>query len=296
MHHFTAIALLSAVTAALAFPSKPLVRESVSQRFSCGSNPSSEKRLQAEENFRKIKSDERRTKAKEGPIPVYWNVIYEDLTYEGGLLEPTMINDQIDVLNADYAAAGFSFELQNITYIENALWFQNMTDETPMEVEMKSTYRHGGANALNIYTVSFSNSSLLGYAAFPADYTSDPIHDGIVLNWSTLPGGSSADYSMGKTLTHETGHWTGLYHTFQGGCEEEDGGDLVSDTPVQANATEGCPVKRDSCTEQIGLDPIHNYMDYSSDVCLTEFSKGQIKRAQEQMEAYRGVAASQQYY
>jgi len=84
--------------------------------------------------------------------------------------------------------------------------------------------------------------------------------DGLNILYTTAPGGSLRNYNLGGTVTHEVGHWLGLFHVFQGGCTGS--GDMIADTPPQSTLTDGCPVGQDSCSGG-GVDSIHNYMDYS---------------------------------
>jgi hypothetical protein len=134
----------------------------------------------------------------------------------------------------------------------------------------------GDANDLNIWTTD--GPSYLGFARFPSEYKRSPQLDGIVLDYKSFLGGPfGQQFSLGKTATHETGHWLGLLHTFQGGCNDK--GDYVSDTPAERFPASGCPEGLDTCPAP-GDDPIHNYMDYSHDSCYDQFTQGQAERMQ----------------
>lgn len=215
-------------------------------------------------------------------VPVYVHVM---LSASGaGDVTQTQINDQVTELNQDYAGGessvaantGFTFTLAGVDRYSNNSWHKDRQSTT-----YRKKTRLGGANALNIWLVDFS---YLGIATFPWDYAKNPGIDGIRVQYSSLPGGSIANYDEGKTATHEAGHWFGLYHTFQGGCTTTN--DEVADTPAQSSSTTGCPAGRDSCSLP-GLDPIHNYMDYSYDSCYDQFTPGQSSRMSLMWAAYR---------
>ncbi|EAU93595.1 metalloprotease [Coprinopsis cinerea okayama7 len=200
------------------------------------------------------------------------------------------IEDQIAVLNEGFADTGLTFTLVNTTRTLNLHWFANANARNSVDAEMKRALRVGGPETLNIFTVGFTsedNAGTIGYGTYPTGYANNPSVDGIVLLFSSLPGGTAAPYDEGKTAIHEVGHWVGLYHTFQNACRPI--GDFVDDTPSEAWEATGCPIGRDSCPEDPGLDPIHNYMDYTDDACVTHFTPGQVERLRMQLATYRGI-------
>jgi len=222
-------------------------------------------------------------------IPVYWHVIRSGTTVAGGNIPDSQITSSMQVLNSAFAGSGLTYSLVSTTRTTNANWFNGAGPSNSYQTAMKNQLRVGAANALNIYSVGFKSGSgagLLGYATFPSSYTSAPKDDGVVILFSSVPGGSTANYNLGQTLTHEVGHWVGLYHTFQGGCSAT--GDSVADTPPEASPANGCPVGRDTCSGG-GVDPIHNFMDYSYDSCMDHFSAGQITRLRSQCSTYRSI-------
>jgi hypothetical protein len=172
-----------------------------------------------------------------------------------------MLSDQLAVLNSDFAPHGFSFTLLGTDKTVSTAWADDGN-----EIAMKQSLRKGTYSNLNIYFQRTLTRNSLGYAYLPTSVSTGStqyIRDGVSVNAQTVPGGSLTSYNLGRTTTHEVGHWLGLYHTFEGGCTGN--GDYIADTPAQNGYSTGCPIGRDSCPGQPGLDPIHNYMDYSDE-------------------------------
>jgi hypothetical protein len=217
-----------------------------------------------------------------GTINVYWHVIRRGTGISNGDIPDSQITASINVLNAAYGPWGWSFNLVATTRTTNTTWYTASND-----TQMKNALRQGSADDLNVYSKA-PGGGILGYATFPSSYASNPKADGVVILYSSVPGGTAAPYNQGDTLTHEAGHWMGLYHTFQGGCNNT-GGDFVSDTPAEKSPAYGCPVGRDSCKggRYPGLDPVTNFMDYTDDACMNTFTAGQDVRMDGMFTTYR---------
>ncbi len=253
----------------------------------CGTDHNPERIAAAEEDFlmrrgEMEKNGDNTENVTGGVINVYFHVINQGTSVSNGNITDQMITDQMNVLNNAFAGWGWSFNRIVTTRTTNANWYNGCYGS--YETAMKTALRQGSADDLNIYSCNPSNG-ILGYATFPSSYTSSPIKDGVVILHSSVPGGSAAPYNLGDTATHEVGHWMGLYHTFQGGCNGN--GDYVSDTAAEKSPAYGCPNGRDSCRTKAGLDPITNFMDYTDDSCMFQFTGGQDARMDSQFTTYR---------
>jgi len=225
-------------------------------------------------------------------VGVYVHVITN--TSGAGNISDTVIANQIKVLNDSYSGltggfnTKFRFALISTDRTANNTYF-SAGYGTTAETSMKNALRQGTAKDLNIYFNQPSTGEL-GWATFPSSYASKPKMDGVVCDGRTVPGGSFSPYNEGDTATHEVGHWVGLYHTFQGGCNGS--GDYVADTPASKAPNFGCPAGIDSCRtgkNAAGVDPIENFMDYTDDYCMYKFTSGQNDRAASLSGTYRGL-------
>lgn len=234
-------------------------------------------------------------------IPVVFHVIQN--TSGEGFLSAATIRDQIDVLNEDFQAlpgtpgapgntARMRFHLakndpagnptSGITYTANNTWYQD-----------NGSYWNTLAWDTNRYMNVYTNLAS-GYFGYVPDWPQGGIVgqklDRIVVWWEAVGKDPTAGWplNMGRTLTHETGHYFGLDHPFTGGCPPaascHTNGDLICDTNPQSTATFGCPGSRTTCGSPAA---IHNYMDYTDDPCIWEFTPEQVNRMRCTVEHWR---------
>ena len=238
-------------------------------------------------------------------IPVAFHVIYppgkeNDIEFN---ISDEIINKQLTVLNgindedpgfsmslpgyktSGYTKSGFHFynyhpENKAYSRTENYQWFYKTES---FEATIKDELCIEPEHVINVF---YANAQgYLGWSYFPDDFLEDDKMHGIVINYQAILGGKLNPYNYGKTLLHEMGHYFGLYHTFQGGCNGEDG---CNDTPSQNNGNNifNCG-EINSCPDKEGNDPYNNYMNYVDDNCMTRFTDEQIFRMWVYLETFK---------
>ncbi|MCJ1482569.1 hypothetical protein MMC06_002735 [Schaereria dolodes] len=270
----------------------------------CGTGPPSEALIAAHMDMHRDNRLQRRKAQgnQEVVVNTYFHVV--STTDQAKAVTHAMVANQFGILQTYYASANISFNLLGTDWSVNNSWATDADD-----AGMKQALRKGDYSALNIYfqtnlsTMDYGQmSQLLGYCTLPTNVTFeacteckpqefppvDYILDGCNVLAGSMPNGTVYGYNQGKTAVHEVGHWFGLLHTFQDNtCAVGDTGDFIDDTPQESVSTDGCPVGKDSCLSSPGLDPISNFMDYSTDHCYEEFTLDQLARMQNMYKSLR---------
>lgn len=235
-------------------------------------------------------------------IPVVFHIIHA-----GGSenISRDQVLDQISILNKDYSRTNSDTSLTRNVFksvasnpnIEFRLAQKdpqgNCTDGIVRVYSTQTVAAGDDAKALsswprnkylNVWVVRSiesdgSGGTILGYAQFPG--FGDAETDGVMVRHDvvgTIGSANPAFKNEGRTLTHEVGHWLGLFHTFQGGCGGGGFGENISDTPPTSNANYGCDTTLNTCTNDNPdlPDQIENFMDYSDGVCQNMFTQGQV--------------------
>ncbi len=241
-------------------------------------------------------------------IPVVVHIIhFGEPIGTGRNLSVAQIQSQIDVLNEDFrrlnsdisitpaafrggsddALVQFCLAQQDesgnaTTGIVRYLGSQAQYSMSDMNLIVKPTTIWDRDSYLNIWAVDLTGG-LLGFAQFPGDiYPGDtPYTDGIVIYYNCFGrvGNLNAQYNLGRTATHEVGHWLDLRHIWadEPACAADD---FVADTPLQADNNSGVPTfpLLDACATIYPGAMFYNYMDYCDDNTLTMFTVGQASR------------------
>jgi len=287
----TAISVLPFYADRFAPESKALVRDMVSDvqyqdengnwvdGVRCGTAPTPNDVLSQVQNAIENNKSHSRISRNMVNVQVAFHVIYA--SNGAGNISNDMIIDQIEVLNDAYAPYDIVFTLVSVDYTMNDSWYNDME-------QYESTYKQqlhvDPVHHLNIYTGNMPG--LLGWSYMPYSWPENSYMHGVCLLYSCLPGGTAYPYNAGDTATHEVGHYLGLDHTFRNGCSVNN--DYVDDTPQEndGNNIYSCN-NTDTCPNDPGMDPVHNYMTYTDDACLNQFTDGQGERMENMIATYR---------
>ena len=226
-----------------------------------------------------------------------------------GFVSDALIHSQIDVLNEDFRALGGSlgsggtdariqFHLATVDPSGNPT--DGITRHTSSQWYNDSGNYAGAvgwdtSRYLNIYTNTAGGN--LGYAYVPSGGgVVGTSFDGVRIYWAAFGRNAPIGhpYNLGRTATHEVGHYLGLYHTFQGGCASASGcasnGDLICDTNPEGSPTPSGTCSKATCGSS---DPTDNYMDYSDDICMQRFTAIQANRMRCTVQNFRAALLSE---
>jgi hypothetical protein len=241
----------------------------------CGETELSQEALDALEQAQANEDD----KADDGGvtyhIPVYLHVVRRAPQGEGDMPVAHAREITVDRINTELAAQHipFTLDLVKIDYTTAGDATYRLAQNSDEERALFDDVNVGGRRNLNIYLVGPRTDTLVtGWGEFlfnPALRRTDHV----VLRYFPTKQG----FSDPLVPVHEFGHWMGLLHTFQFGCGWLAHGDLIRDTPTQAEGHHSCAPGYDSCPDDEGTDPIDNIMGYSQG-CRGQFTAGQITR------------------
>ncbi|MDJ0944727.1 MAG: zinc metalloprotease [Kiloniellales bacterium] len=258
--------------------------ESFGRRCGC-SRPSYVKRNQVDAKLREFRSANAAFRDTTGNIHIPIKFIH--LTDgAAGVVNAQQREDQVRVLNTAYRLHGivFTHSEADVEEVNNADWFR-MGHDSAAERAAKTALQTDPETTLNFYTTN--GGGLLGWATFPWDLAGDPVMDGVVVLFSSLPEIGPPPYNLGQTATHEVGHWLGLYHTFQGGCSAT--GDHVGDTVPHSGPNFGKPevgLRHNACNPGDAA-PVQNYMNYVDDDWMDRFTDQQVARMKDMIGTFR---------
>jgi len=207
-----------------------------------------------------------------------------------GFVSATRRSKLIKALNNAFKSSRIRFKNAKVEVVEDDRFCFDLENDVT-EQTAKQKYHADPDRFLNLYTAALSPSTW-GWATFPTDYmfpANNPAKwmDGVVVAHTVLPGGPDPKYAVGKRVVHEVGHWLGLFHTFHLGCAGN--GDDIPDTPAHfpenyGNPADGAPNGACNAGE---LAPIHNFMNYTDDVCMTHFTTEQTEKIRKVMQLFR---------